>query len=271
MRIIAIALQAGGVGKTTLTHNLGALLAERGRRVLAVDTDGQCNLTEVLGVDPGDGPSVFQVLVAQDDQAPVPIRDAVQPVKVRENLFLLPGSPKMGRFDASVADREHREFLLRDALSGLADDEYDYVLIDCPPGLGFVLTNALLAAHEVLIPVFTRQRRTNALPVFLRVAQRSQRFNPDLRVAGIVPNHYDARNTHDRAALGYIQRFAEKHQLKVFPPIPPTIRISEAEARHLPLCDYDRTPAAATALEQLAEMIDTAPVSAPVLASPLMA
>lgn len=259
MRVIAVALQAGGVGKTTLTHNLAALLADLGRRVLAIDTDGQCNLTEVLDVAPGDRPTVYDVIVPpdgdEDSGATRAVTDAIYPVKIRENLSLVPSSPKMGRFDAAIADREHREFFLRDALEHL--EGYDYVLVDCPPGLGLVLTNALMAAHEVLIPVMTRQRRVNALPIFLTVLKRAQRFNPALRITGIVPNHYDgARNTHDKAALGYIERFAAKHDFGVFPPIPPTIRFSEAEARHLPLCDYDRRPAAAGALDAIAEIID---------------
>jgi chromosome partitioning protein len=259
MRVIAIALQAGGVGKTTLAHNLSALLADLGRRVLAIDTDGQCNLTEVLSVDAGGGPTIYEVLVpaegAPDNSDATPITKAIYPVEIRPNLQLVPSSPKMGRFDAAIADREHREFFLRDALSKLSG--YDYVLIDCPPGLGLVLTNALMAAHEVLIPVLTRQRRVNALPNFLTVLKRAQRFNPSLQVTGIVPNQYAGATTgHDRAALNYIERFAVKHGIPVFPAIPPTVRFSEAEAKHLPLCDYDRTPPAATVLERIADIID---------------
>ncbi len=254
-RVIAVALQAGGVGKTTLTHNLGAMLADLGKRVLVIDADGQCNLTEVLEADAPEGAStIYESLVpAPDADTGRPIREAIRPTKIRETLWVVPGSPKMGRFDSAVADREHREFFLRDALHDLTG--FDYVLIDCPPGLGLVLTNALMAAHEALIPVLTRQRRINALPIFVRVLIRAQRFNPSLKLTGIVPNHYDSRTTHDRAALAYIQRFAAKHSIAVFPAIPPTVRFSEAEARHVPLCDYHRDKAT-DAIGQIAEMID---------------
>lgn len=250
MRTIAVALQAGGVGKTTVSHNLGALLADRGRRVLLIDADAQCNLTEAFDITPPDGRSLYEVLVDG-----MPLQDVILPIPTREGLFILPGSSKMARFDVAVADMDHREYRMREALEP-ADGQYDFILIDCPPGLGLVLFNALLASTEVLVPVQTRQRRVNALPIFLRVLVRAQKFHPGLRLAGIVPNQYDRRNAHDQQALGYVQRFAAKHGFTLFEPIATTTRIPEAESHKLPLCDYDRSTPAASALEELAQRLD---------------
>lgn len=250
MRTIAVALQAGGVGKTTVSLNLGALLADRGRRVLLVDADAQCNLTEAFDVTPVPERSLYEVLI--DGAA---IQDIVVQVPGRDGLFVLPGSAKMARFDVAVADMDHREYRMREALETIGG-QYDYVVIDCPPGLGLVLFNALLAATEVLVPVQTRQRRVNALPIFLRVLVRAQKYHPGLRLAGIIPNQYDRRNAHDQQALGYVERFAAKHRFRLFDPIATTTRIPEAESRKLPLCDYDRETPAAAALEELAQQLD---------------
>lgn len=254
MPTIAVALQAGGVGKTTVAYNLGALLADRSRRVLLVDLDAQCNLTEACSV--GDHtPTIYESLAWVD--GPVPLNDAIVPVPGRETLFLVPGSPKMAALDLALAAVDHREYRLRETLDPLGAS-YDYVLLDCPPGLGVVLFNALLASSEVLVPVQTRQRRVNALPVFLKMLVRAQRYHPDLRLTGIIPNQFDRRNSHDQQALAYVERFANKHGFPLFKAIPTTTRIPEAESQRKPLCDYDRNTPAADALEELAVRIDKA-------------
>lgn len=261
MPTIAIALQAGGVGKTTVTFNLGALLAERGRRVLLVDLDAQCNLTEAANVGTEFPRTIYDALAWVD--APVPVADAIVKAPSRETLFIVPGSPKMATLDLTLAAVDHREYRLREALEPVVGD-YDYVLLDCPPGLGVVLFNALLASHEVLVPVQTRQRRVNALPVFLKMLVRAQRYHAELRLAGIIPNQYDRRNSHDQQALGYVERFAAKHGFALFPAIPTTTRIPEAESKRVPLSDYDRNTPATDAFEKLADSIDARFVAASV-------
>lgn len=252
MPTIAVALQAGGVGKTTVAYNLGALLADRSRRVLMLDLDAQCNLTEACNV--GEPQTTIYESLAWIE-TPVPLAGAIIPVPGRETLFLAPGSQKMATLDLALAPVDHREYRLREALEPLVG-QYDYVVLDCPPGLGVVLLNALLASTEVLVPVQTRQRRVNALPVFLKMLVRAQRYHPQLRLAGIIPNQYDRRNSHDQQALAYVERFAEKHGFPLFRAIPTTTRIPEAESHRKPLCDYDRDTPAADALEDLASRID---------------
>jgi len=255
MRTIAVALQAGGVGKTTVSFNLACLLADRGRKVLLIDLDAQCNLTEACNVAEAER-SIYESMTWIE--APVSLAEAIVGVPGRETLHLVPGSQRMASLDLALAPVDHREYRLREALEPL-QGKYDYVVMDCPPGLGVVLLNALLASDEVLVPVQTRQRRVNALPVFLKMLVRAQRYHPGLRLTGIVPNQFDRRNSHDQQALGYVQRFAAKHGFTLFPEIPTTTRIPEAESRRVPLCDYDRATPAADALEQLATQLDSSP------------
>jgi chromosome partitioning protein len=254
-RVVAVALQAGGVGKTTVTLNLGALLVDRGRKVLLIDMDAQCNLTDGLDATYDSAKTVFPALVPETPEAEaLPFADAVVNVPPRDGLFLLPGSPRMAYFDSAVSALDHREYRLREALKPIIG-QYDFVLIDCPPGLGLVLLNALFAAQEVLVPVQTRQRRVNALPTFLKRLVQVQKHH-SIEVTGIVPNQYDRRNAHDQQAYQYIQNFATKHGFRLFQPIATTTRISEADSRRMPLHDYDRSTPASEALEALAEAID---------------
>lgn len=261
-RVVAIALQAGGVGKTTVTLNVGTLLADRGRRVLMIDMDAQANLTEGLGVPVDESKTILQALLPPSPDADcLPLRDVIVGVPPRVNLHLAPGSPRMAYFDVAVSAFEHREYRLRTALEPVLG-HYDYVLIDCPPSLGLVLTNALFASAEVLVPVQTRQRRVNALPVFLKRLVQVQRHH-HIVLTGIVPNQFDKRNAHDQQAFEYIQTFAAKHGFRLFPAIATTTRISESDTRHLALHDYNRSTPASDALEALAEALDS-PVAPPV-------
>jgi len=254
-RVVAIALQAGGVGKTTVTLNVGTLLADRGRKVLMIDMDAQANLTEGLGVQVDDSRTILQALIPPTPEGDcLPIRDTIVSVPPRDDLHLAPGSPRMAYFDVAVSAFEHREYRLRSALEPVLGS-YDYILIDCPPSLGLVLTNALFAAAEVLVPVQTRQRRVNALPVFLKRLVQVQKHH-HIVLTGIVPNQYDKRNAHDRQAYEYIEAFAARHGFRLFPAIATTTRISESDTRHQPLHDYDRSTPASDALEALAAALD---------------
>jgi chromosome partitioning protein len=246
-RVIAVALQKGGVGKTTLTLNLARLLAVRGRRVLAIDADSQAHLTLGLGVTPDPSRTIYQVLV---NQAPV---SSVQ-VSVADHS-LVPGSPFMAQADLALAPATHREYRLRRALEAERDN-YDFVLIDCPPNLGVITLNALFAATDVLIPVQTQQWAIDSMAHFLGSLKDVREYHPTLRVAAIVPNTYDRRLAHQQRALEYLTTAAASLDIPLRRPIGYTTRIAEAAAAHLALCDYDRSTEAATALEELAEWVD---------------
>jgi chromosome partitioning protein len=252
MRIIAIANQKGGVGKTTVTLNLAAEIADLDRRVLAIDLDAQCNLTSGLGVTPDPNRTAYQVLVTG-----APVRDAV--VKVR-NFDLLPGSPSMAAAEKQLIDEMAREQRLADALAPISA-EYDYVLIDCPPALGLLTLNAFVAADEVLAPVHTVQWAYDSLKTLTEtIAKVRSRLNPRLAIRHIVPTIYDRRLGHHNAILEALQALASE-TVTVHAPINYTTRIPEASSVHLPLRDHDRNTPAADAFEKLASRLVSAKVA----------
>lgn len=180
MRRIAVLNQKGGVGKTTTTANLGAALALSGARVLLIDLDPQGHLSLHFGVELTDGqPSVYDVLTAA-----APIRDVV--IKARENATLLAADIDLAGAEAELVSVMGREVLLREALQPI-QNEYDYILIDCPPSLGILTVNALVAANEVLIPLQAHFLALQGLSKLLQtVTIVRQRINPELKVGGIV-------------------------------------------------------------------------------------
>jgi chromosome partitioning protein len=243
MRTIAIANQKGGVGKTTVTLNLAAELADLDRRVLAIDLDAQCNLTSGLGVSADPSHTAYQVLVAG-----APIREAL--VRIR-NFDLLPGSPSMATAEKQLIDEMAREQRLADALQGVRG-EYDFVLIDCPPALGLLTLNAFVAADEVLAPVHTVQWAYDSLRTLTETVMKVRaRLNPRLAIRQIVPTIYDRRLGHHNAILEALQALASE-TVTVHAPINYTTRIPEASSAHLPLRDHDRSTPAADAFEKLA-------------------
>lgn len=245
MKTIAIAMHKGGVGKTATAINLGALLADRENRVLLVDADSQCHLTEGIGVDPQpDQPTIYQVLLDN-----FPIRDAVVAVR---GLHVIPGSHYTSNLERELLNVVGREFRLRKALKTV-EDAYDYVLIDCPPNLGTLTVNALTAADSVLIPVQTHQPALSSLPQFYETILAVREVNPALRIEGILPTMYDKRTSHQQQilhALGQLQY----ESAPCFEPIKLSTRVVEAFSLRVPVCDHDR--GASDGYERLAERID---------------
>jgi chromosome partitioning protein len=243
MRTLVVANQKGGVGKTTVTLNLAAELADFDLRVLAIDLDAQCNLTTGLGVNADPSRTVYQVLVAG-----APVRDAV--VRVR-NFHLLPGSPSLATAEKQLIDEMAREQRLSDALEPIRD-EFEFVLIDCPPALGLLTLNAFVAADEVVAPVHTAQWAYDSLKTLTEtVAKVRVRLNPRLAIRHIVPTIYDRRLGHHNAILEALQALASE-TVTVHSPISYTTRIPEASSAHLPLRDHDRNTGAADGFEKLA-------------------
>jgi chromosome partitioning protein len=170
VKTIAVAMHKGGVGKTATTINLGALLADREKRVLLVDADSQCHLTEGIGVEvQQDQPSIYQVLLDG-----FPLADAAVPIR---GLYLLPGSHYTTNLERELLNVVGREFRLRKALKTV-ESAFDYVLIDCPPNLGTLTVNALTAADSVLIPVQTHQPALSSLPQFYQTILAVREVNP---------------------------------------------------------------------------------------------
>jgi len=183
VRIVAVLNQKGGVGKTTTAVNLGAALALRGKRVLLVDSDAQCNLTDHLGIDPeATDATLYEVLVEG-----ARLEDATTETTT-ERLFVVPSHEDLAAAETELASKIGREFKLRKALREIPQDRYDWVLIDCPPSLGLLSLNAMAAANEVLITVQTEYFALRGLGQLDRVVKMVvEEVNPSLTLLGILP------------------------------------------------------------------------------------
>jgi chromosome partitioning protein len=246
-RIITVTNQAGGVGKTTLVRDIGYELATRGRRVLLVDLDPQASLTIFLGLNPWEqSTTIYQAL--RDDSQPLPITRVL-------NLDLIPANLKLAEIEAELATLLLREFRLKEALNPVID-QYDFILIDCPPSLGLLVINALCAAHEVLIPIqceFKSWMGTDGL--FDTVTKVSKQANKRLSVLGVVPTLFDSRTSlHAKIAeqireqLGGVTR--------VFDPVRRAIACADASARGVPIQVYDAKAEVVSDIRKIVEAID---------------
>ncbi len=199
-RIIAIANQKGGVGKTTTTVNLGAELAAMGRRVLLVDLDPQAAATYSLGIDPESlTATLYNVMVKKE----LPLEAIIQPTGV-ERLDLVPSNLDLAAAELDLFRNYTRERVLREALEPVIS-RYDYILIDCPPSLTLLTVNAFVAATEVLIPLQTHLLSLRGVSRLLTTIREVQPLNPDLKVSGILPTMYDSRSNLNKEILANIR------------------------------------------------------------------
>ena len=192
-KVIAVAMQKGGVGKTTTAVNVAAALAEMGRRVLAVDFDPQGNLTQHVGFDPDRiSPTIYDALKAEVDGSPSDLRAAIY--ETDEGFHLIPSQPELSLIEVALINTLSRERVLAGLLSDVAPD-YDYILIDCNPSLGLLVINALTAADSVLIPIQTEYLAARGALMILSTIEtiRRKRLNPNLKVEGILLTMADTR------------------------------------------------------------------------------
>ncbi len=247
-RILAIANQKGGVGKTTTSVNLGASLAELGFRVLVVDLDPQGNATTGLGVNARevDG-SIYDVIMS--DAA---VEDCIEPTSLK-NLFVVPATIDLAGAEIELVPAFSRELKLRRALHEIRDD-YDYILIDCPPSLGLLTVNGLAAADDVLVPIQCEYYALEGLSQLIRnVSLVRTNLNPTLDVRGIVLTMYDARTKlADQVEQEVRRHFGRTVYLTV---IPRTVRLSEAPSFGQPIILFDPTSRGAVAYRELAKEV----------------
>lgn len=212
MRIIALMNQKGGVGKTTTTVNLGAALAEAGKRVLLIDLDPQSHLSINYGVEPADhATSLYEVLV--EDRS---ILEAIH--KADENVALVPSSIDLAAAEIELVSVLGREQLLKKRLEAAADLDFDYVLLDCPPSLGLLTLNALSVANEVLIPMQPHFLALQGVGKLLETVHLvSRRMNPGLKVAGIVLTMFDAQTRLSTEVVNDLNAFIESAKGKNLP------------------------------------------------------
>ncbi len=249
-RIIAIANQKGGVGKTTTSVNLGASLAELGYRVLVVDLDPQGNATTGLGINARNlQASVYDVIMTN-----AAIEDCVEPTSLK-NLFVAPATIDLAGAEIELVPAFSRELKLRRALEEVRD-EYDYVLIDCPPSLGLLTVNGLAAADDVIVPIQCEYYALEGLSQLIRnVTLVRTNLNPKLDVRGIVLTMYDART---KLADQVEQEVRDHFGRRVYQTVVPrTVRLSEAPSFGQPIIVFDSTSRGAVAYRELAKEVSS--------------
>ena len=220
-QVLAVANQKGGVAKTTTVASLGAAFVDEGKRVLLVDLDPQGCLTFSLGTDPDKLPvSIHEVLLGE-------VEPSAALVTTSEGMTLLPANIDLAGAEAMLLMRAGREYALKRALAKLED--FDVVILDCPPSLGVLTLNGLTAANDVIVPLQCETLAHRGVGQFLRTVSDVQQItNPDLNLLGALPTLYDSRTTHTRDVLLDV---ADRYDLPVLsPPIPRTVRFAEASA-----------------------------------------
>jgi chromosome partitioning protein len=247
-RVLAVANQKGGVGKTTTAINLGACLADLGYRTLVVDLDPQSNASTGLGIDTRAlDASMYDVVMHE-----LPLEDCIEPAAVR-NLFVAPASLDLAGAEIELVPAFSREMKLKRALEPVVD-HYDFVFIDCPPSLGLLTVNGLAAAKEVLVPIQCEYYALEGLGQLLRNIELVRRgLNPTLELSAIVLVMYDARTKlADQVVNEVRQHFGAKVCRNV---VPRTVRLSEAPSFGQPIITFDPSSRGSLAYRELAKEV----------------
>lgn len=247
-RVIAVANQKGGVGKTTTAVNLGAALAQAGQRVLLVDIDPQGNATSGLGIDKRQvGVCIYEVLLGGKS-----VRDVRLPTAIR-GLDLVPAAMQLAGAEIELVGLEAREHRLRLALAG-ERDRYDFVFIDCPPSLGLLTVNALVAADSVLIPIQCEYYALEGVGQLMSTIQLVQRsLNPGLEVEGILLTMFDARTNLSIQVVDEVKKYFRDKVYRSI--VPRNVRLSEAPSHGKPIMLYDPRSRGAEVYQELAKEV----------------
>jgi len=249
MKIIAVANQKGGVGKTTTTINLGAALAEQGFKVLVIDIDPQGNTSTGLGVDVSQRQLTSYDLLLGDSIA--------QPMHVvvgQGAMWLIPGTTDLASADIELQAHEKRSFLLHDALSSrvIRNMGFDFIIIDCPPSLNLLTVNAMVAATSVLVPLQAEFFALEGLTqLMLTIREVRSKANPDLRIEGVLLTMADMRNRLSQLVEADVRQTLGELVFRCV--IPRNVRISEAPSYARTILDYDPTSKGAQAYRALAQ------------------
>lgn len=249
-RTIAIANQKGGVGKTTTAINLSACLAEKGKKVLAVDMDPQGNMTSGLGVDKDSVENtIYNLIIGESKMEEVLIKD------VLENLDIIPTNIDLSGAEIELLDVEEKEYIVRNEIDKIKDN-YDFIIIDCPPSLSMLTINAMTTADSVLVPIQCEYYALEGLSQLIHTVELVRdRLNPKLTIEGVVFTMFDARTNLSLQVVENVKDNLEQTIYKTI--IPRNIRLAEAPSYGIPINKYDPKSAGAESYLRLAdEVID---------------
>lgn len=248
MKVIAITNQKGGVGKTTTSVNLAAALAMKGQRILLIDLDPQASATSALGLKEVENGSIYHALIGDK-----PPRDLVVATRI-PNLSMIPADLDMAGVEIEVARMENHLIQLRVALQDLRDQSaYDFALLDCPPSLGILMTNALAAADEILVPIQCEYYALEGLRLLMEVTSRIRLggANPGLSISGLVMTMYDGRTNLNPAVVEEVRNHFQEVVFATL--IPRTVRFAEAPSHGRTIFEHDPQGVGAAAYTALAE------------------
>lgn len=247
-RIIAVANQKGGVGKTTTTINLSACLAEQGQKVLVIDVDPQGNTTSGLGIDKNNTENTVYELILGEAS----IDDCIYK-SVMDDLDVIPSNVNLAGAEIDLIDIDDREYILKKIVNSLKE-KYDFILLDCPPSLSMLTVNAMTAANTVLVPIQCEYYALEGLSQLISTINLvKQKLNPELEIEGVVFTMYDARTNLSLQVVENVKANLKQTVYKTI--IPRNIRLAEAPSHGLPINLYDSKSAGAESYRLLAEEV----------------
>ncbi len=247
-RIIAVANQKGGVGKTTTSTNLSACLAELNKRVLLIDIDPQGNATSGVGVDKNQlDNTVYEMIIGECEMEDCLLENVI------DNLDLLPSNVNLAGAEIDLIGVEAREFILKKQIDEIKDN-YDFIIIDCPPSLNMLTVNAMTTADSVLVPIQCEYYALEGLSQLIHTINLvKERLNPNLEIEGVVFTMYDARTNLSLQVVENVKSNLRQNVYKTI--IPRNIRLAEAPSHGLPINLYDSKSAGAESYRLLAEEV----------------